>query len=529
MKFNKTGLKFGLLTGSLLLASAVSAVGVSQQGNDIVFGELEQQRYQLKVKMPNGELKSFSVVDGRFTLTPEMLGLKSLNNGQYKYELVPVFVADKLAADVRSLADAAVSAEYAKSFKGNSERFSGVFTLSQNSLIVAEPESELGQLKNSKALDSDDPITRDQVILDDLIVDGSICAGFDCVNGESFGFDTIRLKENNLRIKFQDTSASASFPTNDWQITANDSSNGGANKFSIDDIDGGRTPFTIEAGAPSNSLYVDDGGRIGVGTNSPVVEIHVPDGDTPTLRLEQDGSSGFTPQTWDVAGNETNFFVRDVTNGSKLPFRIRPSAPTSSIYIDTDGDVGFQTANPSSALHIKRNTGSGADMLKLENNGGSFITMSNTGTGGGSWFLTHENSAGTSFNIAHTAGGVMRLTTAGDLSITGTLTTTGTVCSTGAQPAGCDYVFSDDYPLPSIEEHAAQMWENSYLPNVGPTIENQPFNLTEKTGGMLNELEKAHIYIEQLNARLNNKEKELDTIKAKFDNMEQRLAKLEIK
>lgn len=94
----------------------------------------------------------------------------------------------------------------------------------------------------------------DQVFLDDIIVDGSSCIGQDCVNGESFGFDTIRIKENNLRIKAQDTSSSASFPTNDWQITFNDSSNGGANKFSIDDIDGGRTPFTIEAGAPSHSM-----------------------------------------------------------------------------------------------------------------------------------------------------------------------------------------------------------------------------------------------------------------------------------
>ena len=44
------------------------------------------------------------------------------------------------------------------------------------------------------------PATADQVILDDLIVDGSACVGQDCVNGESFGFDTIRIKENNLNI-----------------------------------------------------------------------------------------------------------------------------------------------------------------------------------------------------------------------------------------------------------------------------------------------------------------------------------------
>jgi hypothetical protein len=46
------------------------------------------------------------------------------------------------------------------------------------------------------------------------------------------------------------------------------------------------------------------------------------------------------------------------------------------------------------------------------------------------------------------------------------------------------------------------MWKNSFLPAVGPTVEGAPFNLTEKTGGILNELEKAHIYIEQLHERL---------------------------
>jgi hypothetical protein len=191
----------------------------------------------------------------------------------------------------------------------------------------------------------------DQVFLDDIIVDGSACIGQDCSNGESFGFDTIRLKENNLRIKFDDTSVSASFPRNDWQLTANETSNGGQNKFSIDDITGGRTPFTIEAAAPTDSLYVDDG-RLGFGTDTPVVNLHVKEGNTPTLRLEQDGSSGFTAQTWDVAGNEANFFVRDATNGSKLVFRVKPGAPDASIYIDADGDIGMGTTSPDADMEI---------------------------------------------------------------------------------------------------------------------------------------------------------------------------------
>jgi hypothetical protein len=193
---------------------------------------------------------------------------------------------------------------------------------------------------------------QDFVINDDLIVDGSACIGFDCVNGETFGFDTLRLKEHNLRIRFQDTSTAASFPRTKWQLTANDSANGGASKFSIDDISGSRTPFTVEANARSHSLYVDDGGRIGSRTSTPSTELHTIDGDTPTLRLQQDGSSGFAPQTWDVAGNETNFFIRDVTNGSALPFRIRPGATSSSIDIRANGDIRIGTTMSAATLDV---------------------------------------------------------------------------------------------------------------------------------------------------------------------------------
>jgi hypothetical protein len=248
----------------------------------------------------------------------------------------------------------------------------------------------------------------DQVINDDLIITSSACMGFDCVNGESFGFDTLRLKENNVRIKFDDTSSTGSFPSNDWQLTANDATNGGQNKFSIDDTTSGRTPFTIEARAPSHSLYVDDGGRIGLGTNNPAVEMHVVDGDSPTMRLEQDGSSGFSAQTWDVAGNETNFFIRDVSNGTTLPFRIKPGAPTNSLYIDTDGDIGLGTASPDSQLHVYNSSSlnnnkpivliENADptledqlMLKLVNKNGDVRLEMENQTTGITWRITNDD------------------------------------------------------------------------------------------------------------------------------------------
>jgi len=353
--------------------------------------------------------------------------------------------------------------------------------------------------------------------LDDVIISFSLCIGNDCVNGESFGFDTLRLKENNLRINFQDTSNSASFPTNDWRIVINDSSNGGGNYFAIEDSNAGRIPFRVEAGAPVNSLYVESDGDVGIKTANPVVDLHIVEGNTPTLRLEQDGSNGFTPQTWDVAGNETNFFIRDATNGSPLPFRIQPSAPQNSIFIESTGDVGFGTASPSARIHA---TTSSTESVRLDGNGHKFIHMFSDdnnalqlrmNTDSDNRRIVALNSAGTIESQIHLSTSSVQfrgLDAAGNwatIDATG-ITTNGPTCN----PGPCDRTFDSEYfEVASIEEHAAFMWENQYLWGVGPTNPDLPYNVTEKTAGILHELEVAHIYIEQLDARIRSLESRL--------------------
>lgn len=240
----------------------------------------------------------------------------------------------------------------------------GTFLI-EGGAVVPPVEEEASLLKDLSALSKTalakvidflvTPAFADQVILDDLIVDGSECVGQDCVNGESFGMDVLRLKENNLRIRFQDTSSTASWPSNDWQLTANDSVDGGGNYFAIDDIDHGTTPFKVEAGAPTSALHVDDFGRVGVGTSIPVTQIHAVTSNTPTLRLEQDNSGGWGAQAWDLAGNESHFSVRDATNGDKQPFRIQPDTPTDTVYLKSDGNVGIGTSSPMERLHVAGN------------------------------------------------------------------------------------------------------------------------------------------------------------------------------
>lgn len=351
----------------------------------------------------------------------------------------------------------------------------------------------------------------DQVFADDVIIQGSLCVGFDCVNNESFGSDTIRLKENNLRIHFEDTSAAAGFPTNDWRIVANDQNSGGASYLAFEDASAGRQPFRVEASARANALYVEGDGDIGIGTSNPVVDLHVVTGNTPTLRLDQDGSSGFAPQVWDLAGNETNFFIRDVTGGSRLPFRIRPGAPTSSIDIANTGKVGIGLASPTASLHVRRNANGDVNplllveetnatvairnIMTLSNNGNVVFQIKNTSHTDIWSFATDSATNSFTFN-ANGSAPEFRLTNTGNLTLTGTLTTTGS-CS-----VGCDAVFDDDYVIPPISARAAMMYDLGYLPNVGPTAESGEYDLTSKVLGMLNELEHAHIYIAQLNDRI---------------------------
>jgi hypothetical protein len=350
--------------------------------------------------------------------------------------------------------------------------------------------------------------TKDYVINDDLIVDGSACVGFDCANGWSFNFTTIAMSEHNTRIKFDDTSSTYSYPNNDWQLEANSSANGGAERFAIIDCGdndsqgncSGSTVFAIEAGAGNNALYVDDSGRVGFGTSSPSVELHVVDGNTPTLRLAQDGSSGFTPQTFDVCGNESNFFIRDTTNGSKLPFRIQPGTATSTLTLKQAG-VGINTWSPSADLHIYGNDGSTKayiqdaygtaatrTLLYLKNNGGVRFDMEDSAN---SVTWVFQNQVG-QFEITKAGTGVreLELDGSGNLEVTGDITSGGTTYVP-------DYVFEPDYQLMPLAELAEFVATKKHLPGVPSqteVTERGAVNLSRMQMQMLEKIEELTLY-----------------------------------
>lgn len=100
-------------------------------------------------------------------------------------------------------------------------------------------------------------------VLGDLNVVGSMCVGDECNDSADFGFDTLRLQDDVLRIHFQDTSSTASFPTQDWRIIANDSAAGGEEFFSFSD---GNDPFGYDFRVdPSDNVFHITSDRVVVG------------------------------------------------------------------------------------------------------------------------------------------------------------------------------------------------------------------------------------------------------------------------
>jgi hypothetical protein len=76
-----------------------------------------------------------------------------------------------------------------------------------------------------------------------------------------------------------------------------------------------------------------------------------------------------------------------------------------------------------------------------------------------------------------------------------------------------DYVFEEDYKLESIEEHAKYMWTEKHLKAIPKAEKDKSGQEVVEVGahrkGIVEELEKAHIYIEQLHKEIKEMKAEL--------------------
>ncbi|MEZ5715739.1 MAG: hypothetical protein R3D85_11545 [Paracoccaceae bacterium] len=378
-------------------------------------------------------------------------------------------------------------------------------------------------------------------VSDDAVIGGNLCVGQHCAQDETFAISSVvKLLGLAPGIEFKETinpSADAR-----WWIGSDYLGYGGIDRFSIGDLATDTIPFTVEQGAPDSALWVALDGHIGFGTFMPAAHLHVLDGVQPSLRLEQDGSGGHDPAAWEAMTRAADgaFALRDplagltalsIAQGSEsnalvlandsVGIGVSTALPRAKLHIDLDStdatypyglllgdglESGLRPDLPGAMAHIVSHSGNASlkideqdgttsprTLLEMKNNGRPEIVMANTDTGGewsfgaGTNFVLKQGAVGSASN-AKTK--LFEIDDRGNATLAGTLITGGTTCGTG-----CDRVFSQDYTLPSVAEHASAMFARGHLPNLGPTPEGTPFNVSEKLGGVINELEHAHIYI----------------------------------
>lgn len=144
---------------------------------------------------------------------------------------------------------------------------------------------------------------------------------------------------------------------------------------------------TIFRAGSGEAMRIDEANRVGIGTTSPVAQLHVVNqSDTAEIRVQTNSASKAAlvrlingAQSWFIQTASTeNFIIRDATN-SLNPFLIEPLTPSNTLYLDSTGKVGINASNPSAPLHIKSNyasyNGISTHLLIQGNNGYPTLTF----------------------------------------------------------------------------------------------------------------------------------------------------------
>jgi len=287
--------------------------------------------------------------------------------------------------------------------------------------------------------------------------------------------------------------------------------------------------FMVSAttGGDGDRFIVNTSGDVGINNNSP------------SVKLDIDGSQ-FIYNTTGGTGT-TNLNIRAGAGQSTAPtklFDIYANNGTTPLFHVTDlGDVGIAITNPAAMLNIKSDQAVTRDLFLIEDSSGTdLFTADGSGLidingniqisdtievqGAGDVYLAHDLYFSNATSSQLTSNKALTIISGApgtntDLTLQGrgtgkvyvddALDVNGTIYQRGGS-LHADYVFEPGYGLETIEEHAVYMWKEKHLKAV-PKAEldengKEMLEIGAHRRGMLEELEKAHVYIQELHERV---------------------------
>jgi hypothetical protein len=156
-----------------------------------------------------------------------------------------------------------------------------------------------------------------------------------------------------------------------------------------DTSEGGALVFqTIQSGTETDTVIINNEGRVGIGTLTPSSPLHIVGLGTP-LRIEREDSAAVAFRIQNSVGAaelqlgaSENLNLSSETQGSDLIFNTTPTAGslTERVRIDSTGNVGIGISTPTDDLHIEKTD---SVFINLTRTGASSLRIGASTTGVG--------------------------------------------------------------------------------------------------------------------------------------------------